>query len=128
MKATLTVLFVTLSLSSLQARDFGRSRTITSGRGTGTRVVSGSVNQGSGLVRGTTTTGAQGRSVMTSQQVVKNASGNGRTISGSVTGPQGKTATTSGSVTRADGTRTAVRSVTGPEGQTKSVTNTTTRP
>jgi hypothetical protein len=127
MKTTLAFLILTISLSTATARDFGRTSSVTTGRGTASRAVSGTINKGQGATRSATTTGAQGKAVTTTQQVVRHASGNGRSTSGSVTGPQGQTATTSGSVTRVDGVRTAVRSVTTPAGETKSVTNTTTK-
>jgi hypothetical protein len=127
MKTTLAFLILTISLSTATARDFGRTSSVTTGRGTASRAVSGTINKGHGATRSATTTGAQGKAVTTTQQVVRHASGNGRSTSGSVTGPQGQTATTSGSVTRVDGVRTAVRSVTTPAGETKSVTNTTTK-
>jgi hypothetical protein len=126
MKTILPLLILGFSLSTATARDFGRTSSVTTGRGTATRAINGNVTKGQGAARSATTTGAQGKAVTTTQQVVRNASGNGRTASGSATGPQGQTATTSGSVTRVEGVRTAVRSVTTPAGETKSVTNTTT--
>lgn len=127
MKASLILLVIGLSLGSASARDFGRSTSTITGRGTASRSVAGSVTPGAGLTRGATTTGAKGRTAATTRQIVRNADGSGRTSGGTVTGPNGQTATTSGSVTRAEGVRTAVRSVTTPAGQTKSVTNTTTK-
>lgn len=126
MKSTLVLLVIGLGLVNASARDFGRKSSVTTGRGTATRSVGGTVVPGS-VTRGATTTGAKGKSITTNQQVVLNADGSGRTSSGSVTGPQGQTTTTSGSVTRADGVRTAVRSITTPSGETKSATNTTTK-
>lgn len=126
MKSTLVLLVIGLSLGTTSARDFGRKSSVTTGRGTATRAVSGTVVPGA-VSRAAVTTGAQGKSVATTQQVVRNADGSGRAKTGSVTGPQGQTATTNGSVTRAEGVRTAVRSVTTPSGETKSVTNTTSK-
>lgn len=126
MKPTLVLLLIGLGLGTASARDFGRKSTVVTARGNATRSVSGSVAPGAAS-RSAVTTGAQGRTVATAKQVTRNADGTGRNSAGSVTGPQGQTATSSGSVTRIDGVRTAVRSVTGPNGQTKSVTNTTSK-
>ena len=126
MKTPFVVVTSVLLLAAMQAqaRDWGRSTTVRTQRGTATRTVDGSAANGS-LTRSATTTSASGKTVQANQQIQRTA--DGRTISTSVTGPQGKSVTTSGSVTHADGTRTATRSVTGPEGNTKSVTTTTTR-
>lgn len=126
MKASFILLVIGLSLGTASARDFGRKSSIVTGRGTATRGVSGSVVPGAAN-RSAVTTGALGKSVATTQQIIRNADGTERVKSGSVTGPQGQTATTNGSVTRAEGIRTAVRSVTTPSGETKSVTNTTSK-
>lgn len=126
MKSTLVLLALAVSLGSVQARDFGRKSSVTAGRGTATRAVSSTVVPGAAS-RAAVTTGAQGKTVATAQQVVRNSDGSGRVKTGSITGPQGQTATTNGSVTRAEGVRTAVRSVTTPSGETKSVTNTTSK-
>jgi hypothetical protein len=125
MKTILILLTLGFTLGSVQARDFGRSSSVSSKRGTGSRVVAGNVTRGTGASRTATTTGAKGKTATTSQQVTRVE--NGRASSGAVTGPNGKTATTSGSVTHANGTRTASRSATGPNGQTKSATTTTTK-
>ena len=121
MKATLILLTLGLTLGSVQARDFGRATGVATKRGSATRAVSGSVVPGAAS-HSAVTTGAQGKSVATAQQVVRNADGTGRAKTSSVTGPQGQTATTNGSVTC-----TATRSVTTPSGETKSVTNTTSK-
>lgn len=125
MKTILILLTLGFTLGSVQARDFGRSSSFTTNRGTGSRAVAGNVTRGTGASRTATTTGAKGKTASTSQQVTRVE--NGRVSTGAVTGPNGKTATTSGSVTHADGTRTANRSATGPNGQTKSSTTTTTK-
>lgn len=125
MKTILILLFLSFTLGSVQARDFGRSSFFTTGRGTGSRTVACNVTRGVGASRTATTTGAKGKTATASQQVTRIE--NGRATSGALTGPNGKTATTSGSVTHADGTRTASRSATGPNGQTKSATTTTTK-
>lgn len=126
MKSTLVLLTLALSLGSVQARDFGRKSSVTTGRGTATRAVSGTVVPGTAS-RAAVTTGAQGNSVATTQRVVRNADGSGRVKTGGITGPQGQSATTNGTVTRAEGVRTAVRSVTTPSGETKSISNTTSK-
>ena len=125
MKNIVILLTLGFTLGSVQARDFGRSSSFTGRRGTGSRVVAGNVTRGTGASRSAATTGANGKTVTSSQQV--NRIANGRASSGAATGPNGKTATTSGSVTHANGVRTATRSATGANGQTKSETTTTTK-
>lgn len=125
MKTILILLTLGFTLGSAQARDFGRSSSFTTKRGTSSRAVAGHVTPGAGASRTAVTTGAKGKTATASQQVTRIE--NGRASSGAVTGPNGKTATTSGSVTHSNGTRTATRSATGPNGQTKSETTTTTK-